>query len=156
MSGSQCQNPVLMDLLATTCDMPVLIPRYVNAAVFYDLTDALTHLATGNETRSYCSTVCKQGFVPIGVDGSEKGWQEDFLNTIGLGDLTKNNFERLGGADEENGKYLSAGELPGKNKNEKTLLDAKYGVFLEQCRTQQEYRKKVDEALSSWPEAQKA
>ncbi|KAF3342570.1 hypothetical protein VD0002_g5220 [Verticillium dahliae] len=80
---------------------------------FYDLTDALTHLATGNETRSYCSTVCKQGFVPIGVDGSEKGWQEDFLNTIGLGDLTKNNFERLGGADGENGKYLSAGELVG-------------------------------------------
>ncbi|CRK25574.1 hypothetical protein BN1708_018165, partial [Verticillium longisporum] len=35
MSGSQCQNPVLMDLLATTCDMPVLIPRYVNAAVVH-------------------------------------------------------------------------------------------------------------------------
>lgn len=64
---------------------------------FYDLTDALTHLATGGETRSFCSTVCKQGYVPIGVDGSEKGWQEDFFNQIGLGDLAKNNFERMGG-----------------------------------------------------------
>jgi FGGY-family pentulose kinase len=35
MSGSQCQNPVLMDLIATACDMPVLIPRYVHAAVVH-------------------------------------------------------------------------------------------------------------------------
>jgi FGGY-family pentulose kinase len=66
---------------------------------FYDLTDALTHLATGNETRSFCSTVCKQGYVPVGVDGSEKGWQEDFFQTIGLGDLAKNDFERMGGVN---------------------------------------------------------
>ena len=66
---------------------------------FYDLADALTHLATGNETRSFCSTVCKQGFVPVGVDGSVKGWQEDFLTTIGLEDLCKDNFKRLGGVD---------------------------------------------------------
>ena len=35
MSGSQCQNPVLMDLLATTCAMPVIIPKYVDAAVVH-------------------------------------------------------------------------------------------------------------------------
>ena len=64
---------------------------------FYDLTDALTHIATGNETRSYCSVVCKQGFVPVGVDGSVKGWQEDFLTTIGLEDLCKDDFKRMGG-----------------------------------------------------------
>ena len=33
MSGSQCQNDILMDLIATACDMPVVIPRYVHAAV---------------------------------------------------------------------------------------------------------------------------
>ena len=66
---------------------------------FYDLADALTHMATGNETRSYCSTVCKQGYVPVGVDGSVKGWQEDFLKDIGLEDLCKDNFKRLGGVD---------------------------------------------------------
>lgn len=104
---------------------------------FYDLADALTHLATGNETRSYCSTVCKQGFVPVGVDGSVKGWQEDFYRTIGLGDLVNDNFKRMGGVDgvvspfpffaitffekepeltvstSQNGTYLSAGELVG-------------------------------------------
>lgn len=66
---------------------------------FYDLADALTHIATGNETRSFCSTVCKQGFVPVGVDGSVKGWQEDFYDEIGLGDLVEDNFLRMGGVD---------------------------------------------------------
>lgn len=66
---------------------------------FYDLADALTHIATGNEARSFCSTVCKQGYVPVGVDGSVKGWQEDFLKEIGLEDLTKDNIKRLGGVN---------------------------------------------------------
>ena len=66
---------------------------------FYDLADALTHLATGNDTRSFCSVVCKQGYVPVGVDGSVKGWQADFLEEIGLGDLCENNLERIGGVD---------------------------------------------------------
>lgn len=63
---------------------------------FYDLADALTHIATGNEKRSYSSVVCKQGYVPVGVDGSVKGWQEDFLTQIGLHDLIENNFKRMG------------------------------------------------------------
>ncbi|KAI9695253.1 MAG: hypothetical protein M1820_008772 [Bogoriella megaspora] len=80
---------------------------------FYDLTDALTHMATGNETRSFCSVVCKQGFVPPGVDGSEKGWQGDFLKDIGLPELCDDNFKRLGGVNGVNGKYLTAGEICG-------------------------------------------
>ncbi|KAJ5096245.1 hypothetical protein NUU61_005601 [Penicillium alfredii] len=80
---------------------------------FYDLADALTHIATGNEKRSFCSVVCKQGYVPVGVDGSVKGWQEDFLEEIGLGDLKEDNFKRMGGVDMVNGDYLSAGELVG-------------------------------------------
>jgi len=80
---------------------------------FYDLGDALTHLATGSDTRSYCSVVCKQGFVPVGVDGSVKGWQEDFLKEIGLEDLCNDNFKRMGGVDKVNGRYLTAGELVG-------------------------------------------
>ena len=35
MSGSQCQNSVLMSLMASACDMPVLIPQYVHAAVVH-------------------------------------------------------------------------------------------------------------------------
>lgn len=88
-------------------------PELFDRCKFYDLADALTHLATGNETRSFCSTVCKQGYVPVGVDGSVKGWQEDFYETIGLGDLAKDNFKRVGGVDGVNGRYLSAGELVG-------------------------------------------
>jgi FGGY-family pentulose kinase len=75
-------------------------PEQFARCKFYDLGDALTHLATGNESRSFCSVVCKQGYVPVGVDGSEKGWQVDFLKEIGLEELTENNFERLGGVDK--------------------------------------------------------
>lgn len=88
-------------------------PELFDRCKFYDLADALTHIATGNETRSFCSTVCKQGYVPVGVDGSVKGWHEDFYEAIGLGDLVKDNFKRMGGVDGVNGKYLSAGELVG-------------------------------------------
>lgn len=35
MSGSQCQNEILVSLIATACKMPVLIPRYVHAAVVH-------------------------------------------------------------------------------------------------------------------------
>ena len=35
MSGSQCQNSILMDLMASACGIPVLIPRYVHAAVVH-------------------------------------------------------------------------------------------------------------------------
>ncbi|QIW95772.1 hypothetical protein AMS68_001290 [Peltaster fructicola] len=80
---------------------------------FYDLTDALTHIATGSETRSFCSVVCKQGFVPVGVDGSVKGWQEDFLTEIGLADLCEDNFKRMGGVDGVNGQYFTAGDKIG-------------------------------------------
>lgn len=64
---------------------------------FYDLADALTHLATGRETRSYCSAVCKQGYVPVGVDGSVRGWSEEFYRAVGLGELVDGEFERMGG-----------------------------------------------------------
>lgn len=33
MSGSQCQNDILMSLIASACSMPVFIPRYIHAAV---------------------------------------------------------------------------------------------------------------------------
>ncbi|KAL2019450.1 hypothetical protein VTK56DRAFT_9655 [Thermocarpiscus australiensis] len=88
-------------------------PELFARCKFYDLADALTHMATGNETRSFCSAVCKQGYVPVGVDGSVKGWQEDFYHSIGLSDLVEDNFKRIGGVNEVNGSFLSAGELVG-------------------------------------------
>lgn len=80
---------------------------------FYDLADFLTFKATGSEARSFCSTVCKQGYVPVGIDGSIKGWNEEFLNSIGLSELAEDNFRRLGGVNGENGQILSAGTFVG-------------------------------------------
>lgn len=81
---------------------------------FYDLADYLTHKATGSEARSYCSTVCKQGFVPIGVDGSSTGWSKEFLEQVGLPELVANDFQKLGGIPGKNGTFLSAGDTVGK------------------------------------------
>ncbi|KAJ6262858.1 putative sugar kinase [Drechslerella dactyloides] len=93
-----------------------LPPSTFRDCKFYDLVDALTHIASGTETRSFCSTVCKQGYVPVGIDGSVKGWQEDFLAAVGLPELAEDNFKRMGGVNGEyakNGTMLSAGELVG-------------------------------------------
>jgi FGGY-family pentulose kinase len=84
-----------------------------NKCKFYDLADFLTHRATGSETRSFCSVVCKQGYVPVGVDGSVKGWSAGFLNKIDLPELVEDNFRRVGGVIGENGEYLSAGQCVG-------------------------------------------
>lgn len=80
---------------------------------FYDLADFLTHKATSLESRSYCSTTCKQGFVPLGVEGSTDGWSEEFLNKIDLPELVEDGFRRLGGVPGKNGTYHSAGESVG-------------------------------------------
>ncbi|KAG7768105.1 hypothetical protein KL946_000923 [Ogataea haglerorum] len=79
---------------------------------FYDLADFLTHKATGSETRSFCSTVCKQGYIPEGIT-NRNGWSSEFLNKIDLPELVEDNFRRLGGVNGVNGKFLSAGETVG-------------------------------------------
>ncbi len=82
-------------------------------AKFYDLADFLTHRATGSEARSYCSTTCKQGFLPPGVEGSKHGWSKEFLETINMPELVEDNFKRLGGAPGLGGQWLSAGDTVG-------------------------------------------
>lgn len=81
---------------------------------FYDLADYLTHKATGSEARSFCSAVCKQGFVPIGVDKSTTGWSKEFLEQVDLPELVANDFAKLGGIPGKNGTFLSAGDVVGK------------------------------------------
>jgi FGGY-family pentulose kinase len=110
MSGSQCQNKILMELMATTCDMPVVIPRYVHAAVVHGAAMLGAKAASADR------------------DGkTEELWSiMDRMSKPGR--VTK----------------------PGKVAGEKKLLDVKYKVFLEQCRTQQEYRKSVNTAIEGW------
>lgn len=112
MSGSQCQNEILMDLIATACDMPVLIPRYVHAAVVHGAAMLGAKAASARE------------------DGS----------TEPLWDI----MDRM----SKPGRVVRSSATPG----EKKLLDTKYEVFLDQCRTQREYRNKVDAAIKefSW------
>ncbi|WBF11093.1 hypothetical protein N7582_000314 [Saccharomyces uvarum] len=80
---------------------------------FFNLPDYLTFKATGKENRSFASAVCKQGFLPAGVESSKLGWSEEFLNSIGLSELTTNDFERLGGSLRDKKNFLSAGECVG-------------------------------------------
>ncbi|ODV67115.1 Pentulose kinase [Hyphopichia burtonii NRRL Y-1933] len=89
-------------------------PGGIDSMVFFDLPDFLTHRATKSNARSYNSTVCKQGFVPFGVEGSTTGWSKEFLESVDLHELVANDFEKLGGIPGKNGEFKSAGEIVGK------------------------------------------
>jgi len=107
MSGSQCQNEILMDLIATVCDMPVLIPQYVSAAVVHGAAMLGAKAASADQhgsTEPLWSIMCRMSKPATAV-------------------------------------------RPDNDKQLKKLLEAKYDVFQHQCRTQQEYRKKVDDAV---------
>ena len=99
-----------MDLMATVCSMPVLIPKYVNAAVVHG----------------------------AAMLGAKAGSADADGNTENLWKI----MDRM----SKPGRLVK----PGTSENEKKLLDAKYVVFLEQCRTQQQYRKAVDAAVKGW------
>jgi len=110
MSGSQCQNDILMELVAAACDMPVLIPRYVHAAVVH-------------------------GAAMLGAKAAST---DKDGNSTPLWDIMD--------------RYSKAGKMvrPTTDETMKKLLAAKYKVFLEQCESQQRYRKDVDAAVEGW------
>lgn len=80
---------------------------------FFDLPDWLTYNATGSTARSTCSLVCKTSYIPPGVAGSAVGWSPDFLDTIGLGELSKTDYAQLGGIPGRNGLVQTAGQPVG-------------------------------------------
>ncbi|GAV52790.1 hypothetical protein ZYGR_0AI00720 [Zygosaccharomyces rouxii] len=89
-----------------------------NDTVFFDLADFLTYKATGYGTRSFNSSVCKQGLLPLGVEGSTNGWSGEFLNLIDMPELVANDFAKLGGSvrpkgDDHRSNFLSAGQYVG-------------------------------------------
>ncbi len=64
-------------------------------ARFLDLPDFLTYRATGDDTRSLCTTVCKWTY--LGHKGTAgDGWDESYFRQIGLGDLATEKFARIG------------------------------------------------------------
>ncbi|MBN1881716.1 MAG: FGGY-family carbohydrate kinase [Deltaproteobacteria bacterium] len=61
------------------------------AARFFDLPDYLTYRATGFDTRSLCSIVCKWTYL-----GRENRWDDDYFSRAGLGDLSDEGYRRIG------------------------------------------------------------
>src|SRR5438309_1597705 len=66
---------------------------------FLDLPDFLTYRATGDETRSLCTTVCKWtylGHEAAAAPDSVGRWDGTFFHEIGLSDLVAEDYRRIG------------------------------------------------------------
>ncbi len=71
------------------------LPRsWSRTARFFDLPDFLTYRATGIDTRSLCTTVCKWTY--LGHEGDGGRWDEGYFRQIGLGDLADAGFAKIG------------------------------------------------------------
>ncbi|GEL01982.1 ribulokinase [Swaminathania salitolerans] len=68
--------------------MPGIFDR---AGYFFDLPDYLTWRATGSDTRSCCSTVCKWTYL-----AHERRWDDSYFEAIGLGELVEEGYRRIG------------------------------------------------------------
>lgn len=79
---------------------------------FLDLPDFLVYRATGVDVRSLCTTVCKWTY--LGHEG--RGWQRDFFERVGLGDLANEGFARIGTRVRPMGER--AGELTATSARE--------------------------------------
>ncbi|HQY59885.1 MAG: FGGY-family carbohydrate kinase [Myxococcales bacterium] len=75
---------------------------FQRARRFLDLPDFLTFRATGDDTRSLCSTACKWTYLARSAPRdardavTESGWQAPFFRDVGLGELADEGFSRLG------------------------------------------------------------
>lgn len=77
-------------------------------ARFFDLPDYLTYRATGDDTRSLCSLVCKWTYLGHrGADGA--GWDASYFKAIGLDDLAAERFRRIGDRVRRMGEPLGRG-----------------------------------------------
>lgn len=91
---------------------------------FFDLPDFLTYKATGNDTRSLCSTVCKWTYVGYETaedNGSRGKWDDSYFRSIGLEDLADEGFKRIGTCIRPMGEAIGNG-LTAKAATELGLL----------------------------------
>ena len=82
------------------------------AAKFFDLPDFLTYRATGDATRSLCTTVCKWTY--LGHEQSDRSdsvgrWDDSFWRGIGLDDLVAENYARIGQRVRPMGEPIAKG-----------------------------------------------
>ncbi|WP_394821988.1 FGGY-family carbohydrate kinase [Pendulispora albinea] len=71
------------------------------AARFLDLPDYLTYRATGNDTRSLCTTTCKWTYV-----ARNGGWDAEYFRSIGLGALVDEGYARIGTRVRPMGEFV--------------------------------------------------
>ncbi|RWX81001.1 ribulokinase [Neorhizobium lilium] len=81
-------------------------PSFDQAEHFFDLADYLTFRATGDATRSLCTVTCKWTYL-----AHEHRWDEEFLKAIGLCELAKDDFARIGRTVDEIGAPIAEGLL---------------------------------------------
>jgi FGGY-family pentulose kinase len=68
---------------------------FAKTARFLDLPDFLSYRATGIDSRSHCTTVCKWTY--LGHENAGKGaWSRSFFEEIGLGELLHDGARRIG------------------------------------------------------------
>lgn len=77
-------------------------------AQFFDLPDWLTYRATGDPTRSLCTTVCKWTYLGHENDGAGT-WDTEYWQAIGLGDIAEENFTRVGTRVRPMGEAVGSG-----------------------------------------------
>lgn len=78
-------------------------------AHFFDLPDYLTYRATGSLTRSLCSLTCKWTYLAHEAEAGGKGWQSDFLQAAGLGELAEDDYARIGATVRPMGEAIGKG-----------------------------------------------
>jgi len=67
---------------------------WARVARLLDLPDFLSYRATGVDTRSLCTTVCKWTY--LGHEGTSGRWDHEFFGRVGLGDLADAGFAKIG------------------------------------------------------------
>ncbi len=64
---------------------------FSNAGHFFDLADFITWRSTGSTQRSICTTTCKWTYL-----AHERRWDESYFHAVGLSELAKEGFHRIG------------------------------------------------------------
>ncbi|XP_024025624.1 FGGY carbohydrate kinase domain-containing protein isoform X1 [Morus notabilis] len=105
-----------------------------------DLSDWLSYRATGDDTRSLCTTVCKWTYLGHAhmQQNSEKdsrdmeacGWDDDFWEEIGLADLVEGHHAKIGRSVAFPGHALGSGLTPTAAKELGLLAGIPVGTSL--------------------------
>lgn len=98
------------------CWLKENLPKsWQRAAMFFDLPDYLTYRATGEATRSLCTTVCKWTY--LGHEQANRSdtvgrWDDSFWRTVGLDEFVKENYARIGQRIRPMGEAVGKGLTP--------------------------------------------